>query len=136
MLDIIKPKCPDNADWSRVKLPASSPVMCMGYTVNAWLHKDGYFVLSAVEAPEAQKLGPEYHLSVSKSGGRCSSAEGLWICHEFGIPEADEDNHVGGISRHYWRPVADNLADYSCPCKDEETAIVEDKGDFIWRPLA
>lgn len=46
----------------------------------------------------------------------------------------EEDNHVPyGIARNFWRPLAENLVGIECKCKEEEPAIVEDKGDYVWR---
>lgn len=133
--DVIKPKCPDGPGWQQQAIPAHSPVAQSGYTAESWYHAEtGLFAISAVEVAESE-IGAEFHLSVSKAGGRCLPEEGWWVCHEFGIPEADEDNHIGGITRNYWRPVADALAERICPCKDEEPAIVEDGGAYVWRPL-
>lgn len=38
-----------------------------------------------------------------------------------------------GIVRNYWRPIAENLSPV-CHCVETEPKIVEDKGDYIWRP--
>ena len=47
-----------------------------------------------------------------------------------------EDNHVpGGFVRNFWRPVADRFSGYECACVATEPAIVEDKGDFVWRGI-
>lgn len=110
----------------------------MGYPVQAWVHQDArLFVLSAVEVAEDPRQpghGPDYHLSVSRFGERCSSADALWVLEQFDLLDAREDNHVpSGAVRNFWRPVADNLSGYECPCVEDEPAIVEDKGDYIWR---
>jgi hypothetical protein len=84
--------------------------------------------------PGQPELGPEYHLSVSLSGARCSAADALFVLAAFELTDAKEDNHVpSGRVRNFWRPVADKLSAYECPCVDDEPAIREDKGDFIWR---
>ena len=40
-----------------------------------------------------------------------------------------------GCVRNFWRPVADHLSGYECPCVEHEPAMVEDKGDYVWRGL-
>lgn len=66
--------------------------------------------------------------------GRCTSADALWVLAEFDLLDAKEDNHVpGGKVRNWWRPVADHLSGYECPCTDEEPAVRENKGDYVWR---
>jgi hypothetical protein len=45
-------------------------------------------------------------------------------------------NHVpSGRVRNFWRPVADHLSGYECPCVADEPAIREDKGDYVWRGI-
>ena len=136
---IIKPKRPIGKDWRHAVQWKPAPALAaMGYPVEAWEHPNGLFVLSAVEVTEvetgSEALGPEYHISVSKNGQRCSSAEAVWALNQFDLIDATEDNHVpSGRVRNFWRPVADRLSGYQCPCVAEEPAIREDKGDYVWR---
>jgi hypothetical protein len=136
---IIKPKRPTGDGWRRATSWQPAPELAaMGYPVEAWAHRNGLFVLSAVEVtevePGSEELGPEYHISVSKMGQRCSSAEALWVLAQFDLVDATEDNHVpSGRVRNFWRPVADRLSGYTCPCQGNEPAIREDKGDYVWR---
>lgn len=140
MQSIIQPKepAPDNG-WRRAawwKAPAE--LVKMGYPVIAFEHLEtGLFVLSALEVidgPGEPDLGPEWHISISKNQRRCTSAEALFVLHHFGMDDAREDNHVpNGVVRNFWRHVADNLSGYECPCVDEEPAMREDKGDFVYR---
>lgn len=132
-ISIIQPKQPNGSGW--VQKDASA--LNSSYPLQAWAHESGIFCLSAVEVADEigqPKLGPEYHLSVSKNGQRCTSAESAFALHAFELEDAKEDNHVpSGIVRNFWRPVADHLSGYECKCVDEEPAIKEDKGDYIWR---
>ena len=132
-ISIIQPKQPNGSGW--VQKDASA--LNSSYPLQAWAHESGIFCLSAVEVTDEigqPKLGPEYHLSVSKNGQRCTSAEAAFALHAFELEDAKEDNHVpSGIVRNFWRPVADHLSGYECRCVDEEPAIKEDKGDYIWR---
>jgi len=99
--------------------------------------------MSAVEVardPDDIEKGPEYHVSVSKNIGgivmRASRNEARFVIKAFDMLDADEDNHVpGGQVRNFWKPVAENLIGHVCPCKEEEPAMVEDKGDYIWRGI-
>jgi hypothetical protein len=137
---IVQPKRPAGPGWARAawwRAPAA--LAARGYPVEAWEHAaSGMFVLSAVEVPTPEpgevSVGPEYHLSMSYGGHRCSSGDAVWALREFDLAEAKEDNHVpSGRVRNFWRPVADPLAGYECPCVDAEPAMREDKGDFVWR---
>lgn len=139
-LSIVQPKRPTLPGWRRATWWTCPQQLAeLGYPVEAWEHPaTGMFVLSAVEVatpePGEPPLGPEYHLSVSLRGQRCSSGDALWVLHCFGLSDAREDNHVpNGRVRNWWRPVADHLSGYECRCVDQEPAIREDKGDFVWR---
>ena len=136
---IIKPKRPVSPGWHRDRgFIAPAPLRELGYPVEAWVHPaTGLFVLSAVEVtrePGKPELGPEYHISISANGQRCTSADALWALAQFDLVDAKEDNHVpSGRVRNFWRPVADHLSGYECPCVDVEPNIREDKGDYVWR---
>lgn len=141
MINLISPKRPTGPGWRQ--LPAPPAWATLGYASSAWFHGESNLaVISAVEvAKDADNIdrGPEYHVSISKqipgsSTGRCSSADALWVIAQFGLTDAEEDNHVpSGKVRNFWRPVADKLVGLECACKEQETAIREDKGDYIWR---
>lgn len=139
MESLIKPKKPKGQGWFLETRWRKTPDMvALGYEVISWSHETGLFVLSAVEKvtpePGQEDVGPEYHLSISYRGGRCDKNQAKFVLEAFGLEDATEDNHVpGGKVRNYWRPVADKFSGIVCPCQDEEPAIVEDKGDFIWR---
>ena len=138
-LSIIQPKRPTAQGWTRDTWWQCPPSLAaLGYPVEAWEHaRSGLFCMSAVEVasePGKPELGPEYHLSISRMGERCSSAEALFAMAAFDLLDAKEDNHVpNGKVRNFWRPVADNLSGYECPCVETEPTIREDKGDFVWR---
>ncbi len=106
-----------------------------GYPAILWDHYGmGVRVMSAVEVSDP-KVGPEYHVSVSYEGrARCSRHQAAWVLKQFDMEGATEDNHVpGGICRNFFKPVADPLVGMECKCVDEETAIKEDGGEYIWR---
>ncbi len=141
MIDIIKPKRPCGPGW--VQLPPLAEWALHGLTREAWIHRENRFsVLTAVEVAEAgrdQVMVPHWHISISTWNGahetrRCDSSGALWVLSEFGMLDGEEDNHVpGGQVRNFWRPVADNLVGIDCACKADEPAVVEDRGDYVWR---
>lgn len=142
---VVSPREPVVAGWIRrgdIRTKVASPFPCI-----FWEHVDsGLRVLSSVEVAEEEpgheNVGACFHVSISKHDpaqdrgvGRCDSNEARWVLAQFNLSEAEEDNHVPhGRVRNFWRPVADRLADHVCPCKASEPAIVEDGGDFVWRP--
>ena len=134
-----KPKKPNGTGWRKVKqrIPQMDD---MGYPYEIWAHdENGLGVISAVEVahdPGQPDLGPEYHVSVSAFGGRCSSSDALWVCGQFDMIDSDEDNHAPhGKVRNFWKPVDENLIGHVCPCKETEPAMKENKGDYIWRGI-
>lgn len=140
MIDsIIKPKRPTTEGWQRAAWwQPPTKLAELGYPIEPWEHPaSGLFALSAVEVarePGEPDLGPEYHLSVSLNVQRCNPADAVFVLSSFGLVDAKEDNHVPhGRVRNFWRPVADNLSGYECPCVGDEPAIREDKGAFVWR---
>lgn len=134
---IIQPKTPKSKEW--ISGPAVPQAVTLGYPALSFMHPTGLYVISAVEVtkqePGAEALGPEYHISISKRGGRrCTMQEAKWVLRQFDCDDAEEDNHVpNGIVRNFWRPVADKFSGYQCPCKAAEPAMKEDKGDYVWR---
>ena len=144
MTEIIKPRRPSGDGWDG---PYAVPkAITLGYYGEYWAHESGLRVLSSVEvAKDADGIdrGPEYHISVSRwsdaaqAPARCATADALWVLAQFDLIEAEEDNHVAhGVVRNFWRPVADKLVGMNCACKDEEPAIKEDKGDYVWRGIS
>ena len=136
---VIQPLKPSTKDWEELRVDAW---VSLGYDCQSWLHKSGFYVISAVEVvddPKQVKVGPEYHLSMSlqtpQGPQRVDSNDAKWILKEFGLEGAEEDNHVqNGKARNFWRPVNNNAVGLECPCKDSEPKTIEDKGDFIIRP--
>lgn len=136
IISVLRPK---NPGWQEM---SGAQDYTLGYPSRAfWFLPRNLVVISAVETVkdlgQADK-GPEYHISISKlerSGvKRCDSNEAKWVLDQFGLDGAEEDNHVpGGKVRNFWRTVATGLIGMECACKAEEPAMVEDKGDFVWR---
>jgi hypothetical protein len=139
MMSLIRPKHPIALGWSRDYTWTPPPqLVALGFPVVAWRHdSSGLFCLSAVEVaqePGKPDLGAEYHLSISLNGQRCDSADAVFALAAFGLLDATEDNHVpSGRVRNFWRPVADRLSGFECPCTGHEPTIREDKGDYVWR---
>lgn len=137
---IIKPKRPSHGLWLR--LPDPPEWVSMGYVAEAWFHPaERIQVISAVEVAhddDGIDKGPEYHISISRQTGngvkRISSMDAKQVVRMFDMEGAEEDNHVvRGVVRNFWKPVNESLVGLECSCKARESAIVEDKGDFVWR---
>ncbi len=145
---IILPLVPMGAHWIRVDVPP--PLRRLGYPAEAWLGPlsgDRYVqVFSCVEVardPGQPELGPEYHISMScrrtdpaddRGPERVDANDARAVLAQFGLDGWTEDNHVpGGKVRNFWRPVAEPLVGWVCHCVDEEPAMHENGGDFVWR---
>lgn len=137
---IIKPKAPKGTGWQYCG--RQPDLTGGGFEVQAWYYPDqGFFVLSAVEvARDADDIekGPEYHVSISRRltgiPQRVDRNGARFVLKAFDMENATEDNHVPfGVVRNYWMPVNESLVGHVCPCQDKEPAMVEDKGDFVWR---
>ncbi len=135
---VIKPKAPKGPGW--VDGGPTPPEVSLGYESRYWLYPaQGITVISAVEVardPGDIDKGPEYHISISRNRQRCTRNEARFVLRAFDMEDSDEDNHVpGGFVRNFWMPVAERLRGYVCPCKDDEPAMVEDRGEFVWRGI-
>lgn len=137
---IVRVLRPKGGEWTEVNADARK--YTMGFPARAYLHRDGLFVISAIEvAKDADGIerGFEYHVSISRpvrpgQTSRCTSNEAKWVLRQFGLDGAEEDNHVpNGKVRNFWRAVGAPLIGLECACKDDEPAIAEDKGDYVWR---
>lgn len=150
-LNIIKPIEPIGADglplpgWSyNTRLPTE-------YELHAWDHEYGVSALTGLEVVEEkdhpESSGPHYHVSLTrwyrargelKGPIRIDSADAAYVLREFfgGLEGWEEDNHIkGGKARHFWRPVDESKIGMECFCKQHEPRIIEDGGDYVWRPL-
>lgn len=136
---IIQVLRPNGPGWQEMSCDVKR--YSLGFPARAYIHSSGLFVISAVETMSDEDKGPEYHISISRHHAagplRCSTSAAKWVLRQFGLDGAEEDNHVPyGKVRNFWRPVANPLVGLECECKAEEPAIVEDKGDFTWRPIS
>ena len=114
----------------------------------AYQHVDGPRVISSIsvveDARDPEQQGPHYQGSISfypttaSRPRRISSSDAAYILRTwFSLDGWEEDNHVyNGAARNFWRPVNENKVGLECFCKQHEPKIVEDKGDYVWRPVA
>lgn len=140
---ILEPLRPKSSSWKRYPLPiAPGHPLLRAYAVEYWYNRAHEVqVISSIESVSGE--GPEsrheYHVSISRlpwmgKPSRCPNHLARWVLKEFDFVDCSEDNHVPhGIARNYWRPVAENQSPV-CHCVETEPKIVEDKGDYVWRP--
>lgn len=134
---IIKTLYPNGKEWNKSKHDIRH--FTFGYPATMWTTNSGFMVFSAVEVMdniEDIAIGPQYHISVSYLRGRCTRNQSRYVLKCFNMLDSEEDNHVKrGFVRNYFKPVADKFIGYKCPCVEKETAIKENKGDYIWRGI-
>ena len=100
---------------------------------SGWRYGCIYAISTLVEAelPDGSgRRGPQWHISISRSGKRPSAGDVRKALRSFGLVGAEEDNHHPGVARHFWRPV-DPGARVDCECKTTEELIVEPDG-YRW----
>lgn len=150
---IVQPLKPAGGGWRECPTDSVRDWPSLPYSIQRWYNR-GHEVqaLSAVECVNQEgKIDIdrlEYHVSLSgrkqlDADGfvfgpvyRISSSRARWALRIFGMDEALEDNHVpSGLVRNYWRPLNDREVGEVCKCVEEEPAMREMKGDFVWRGL-
>jgi len=131
---------PKASGWQEMRIDPSNPILSSGRPARLYIHpRSRIQVISSVERiSDALCDGPEYHLSISRNTpagpARVDSNDARWVIDCFKFDGAREDNHVpNGRVRNFWRPVAGDWVGQRCRCEDEEAAIVEDRGDYVWR---
>lgn len=143
MRSVVSPLVPCGASQ---EVDAPAPLKRLGFPCRVFLLPltDTHYaqVISTVEVahePGQPDLGPEYHISVSlptvdRGPERIDSVGARDVLQRFGLDGWTEDNHVArGNVRNFWRPVAEPMVGWICRCVDDDPAMREDKGDFIWR---
>ncbi len=101
-----------------------------------WDRLDGVRAISSIDIAspeEGAPAVPNFHISISKNGNRCSIEEARQVLSDFEAEDLEEDNHdPKHRGRHFWLQV-DPGHRKPCPCKDTEEPI-DDKG-YIYRKL-
>jgi hypothetical protein len=137
---IVQPLRPKGKGWEQWQV-GNLELVRRAYAIERWYNRGQEVqVLSSIEMVSGEGPDrPEFHLSISALPymghvKRASESLARWVLKEFDFTDYAQDNHVpNGIVRNYWRPVAENKSPV-CHCVESEPKIVEDKGDFIWRP--
>lgn len=102
----------------------------------AWRTHDGLLVISTLAdmflpGTNDTKIGPTWHVSVSRRGQRPTGHDLMRVIAAFEMPEWDEDNHHPGVARHLFCPV-DPAYRTACECKITETLITDPADGYRW----
>lgn len=118
------------AKWERREMTLLRPATLLSVS---WWSLGKVFVCSALEnaeLPDRSGVGPQWHISISRSGVRPSATDVAKALRAFGMVGSEEDNHQPGVARHFWLPV-DPAHRVDCECKEDEDTIVEPDG-YRW----
>ena len=120
---------PRSPGWTRVE---DVPLHPRPLAASRWM-RGRVLVLSAledVEYPDGRGRGPQWHISISRSGRRPSESDVRCALRSFRMVGTEEDNHHPGVARHFWLPV-DRARRVDCECKVEDEVIREPDG-YTW----
>lgn len=87
--------------------------------------------LTVALLPDGSGSGPQWHVSVSRHGGRAKPHEVTRVLRDFDMTTAEEDNHHPGKARHFWMPV-DPAHRVDCECKSDETVVLDTADNYAW----
>jgi hypothetical protein len=120
-----RPRAPRTHLWTRVGVNAQRCVI--------W-RRGPLTVLSScssMDLPDGSgEQGPTWLVSITRAGERASDREVARMLRDFGMLDAEEDNHTPGTSRAFFL-VVDPSRRVDCECKATETVIVEKDG-YRW----
>lgn len=105
-----------------------------GDVMNRWLSPQGICVLSSycvAETGRSKLLIPQWHISVSENGHRPGDDAVRSVLADFGMEDSEEDNHVPGKARHFWRLDVQG-PHVECDCKRDEETVTELDG-YRWQ---
>ncbi len=99
------------------------------FGLSIWMRRRVLAISTCVmaEAPNGDGSIPQWHISFTNDGRRCTDEEVRQSLACFRLTGADEDNHEPGMARHYWMPL-DPARRAECECKTTEKVIVEPDG--------
>lgn len=103
------------------------------YSASVW-RLGGILAISSWQmsnAPDGSgEVIPQWLISVSDSGHRPSDRVVAKVRADFGMEDADVDNHHPGVAMHLWMPVEKSRRK-ACHCKEPE-AIVREPDGYEW----
>lgn len=135
----LHPRSPDpaSAKWRQVRIPSANMramrAQSQFVAVQAW-QRGKVRVISSIELAEAPDgtgdVIEQWHVSITRGGKLPRERDVDVTLRDFGIVDAEEDNHHPGYARHFWLPVEPSRR-VDCECKEDEEVIVEPDG-YTW----
>lgn len=131
---LIERRPPASGWWHRVTTHRPDP---RATAETAW--RRGHLVVISslldAELPGGEgKVGPTYHVSISYKTRRPKPHHVRSALRDFGMAEAEEDNHHPGVARHFFLPL-DPAYRGVCECKTSEVQVTEPDG-YRWSQAA
>ena len=120
---------PPAGAWIEIAAPATAK-QPNTVALSAWRRANTivFSDLLMAELPDGDGEGLQWHISFSKMGKRIGNPHWVRrILRDFGMSEAEEDNHEPGNARNFWL-VVDPARREACHCKVVETQHVEANG--------
>lgn len=121
----LRAKFPIEGNW--IEIDPNKPTQDGLLAWHRFLSPMGLRVISAIELVDDK---PEFHISMTDNGERIPASLVDVILRQFDAVGFNEDNHLSGKARHFWKPITSDKPDI-CPCQDNEKPTVE--GDYTWR---
>ena len=105
-----------------------------GPSAVVWIGHGLQLIDTYIDAEYRGEVVPHRHLSVAVAGHarRATDLEMARVRIDFGLEDAEEDNHQPGVARNLFRPL--HLPGGTvgiCDCKSDETVVIEPDG-FRW----
>jgi hypothetical protein len=121
--------------WSKWEPPADVRRKMADVAISfSWWRQRAILVCSALENAEAPDgrgdAIPQWHVSISKRHEPPTLKVARDVLRDFGMLDAEEDNHHPGHARHFFLPV-DPSRRVDCECKATEKTIIEPDG-YKW----
>jgi hypothetical protein len=124
---------PISREWRETEAPAFLRRDPNTVALSRW-QRGAVVVLSTLiecELPDGSgRTGLTWHASISRLGKRPRPRDVEHFRRDFGLLEAEEDNHHPGGARHFFMPL-DPSERRDCECKATETIIREPDG-YQW----
>lgn len=125
-MQVLTERRPRGNGWQQVQVPGG---LAPDRARSAW-HYGKIRVISSLadmQLPDGSGVGPQWLVSVSRSGRRPSPSDVRKALRCFRMEGAEEDNHGPGNARAFFL-VVDHAHRVTCECKTTETSFVDADG--------
>lgn len=125
-----EPLVPRGLGWQRIGRLPTAPDEPTDAWQNGKLRAISSWCMS--EHAASRLVVPFYHVSFTENGARPGDDAVRAGLADFGMEDADEDNHFPGRARHFWLLVGAPRREQACECKRTEETVTEPDG-YQWQ---